>query len=205
MDRRRFLKELGLGSVGAASFAALANALAVPTRGDTGRHFHLLAVSAAGPEGGPKAPRNQIFVGGDGAFHPERAEASGGGFYVHFLFPGRIPLPGEFALPVIASGIWKAKRVVKYDETGFWGLQAGGNLTLVVDLTQQIPSRTVIAGALLEVFSNPPYAGLPTTDRRIGYTLSLPGTDFSKSGRVGPFAPLDPPLGVAAFTIAALR
>ncbi len=202
MDRRRFLRRLGLGSFGAVSLPALANTLAVPAWGDTHRNFHLLAVSAAGPEGGPRAPRNQIFMSGDGAFNPERAEALGGGFYVHFLFPGRIPLPGELALPIIASGTWKARRVVKYNEIGLWGLEAGGSLVMVVDLLQQIPSKRVIHGARLEVFSNPPFAGLQTDDRRVGYTLSLPGTDFAEGGRVGPFAPLDPPVGVTAFSIA---
>jgi hypothetical protein len=164
----------------------------------------MLAVSAAGPEGGPRVPRNQIFMSGDGAFDPDRREAQGGGFYVHFLFPGRVPLPGEVALPIIASGTWKARRVEKYDEVGLWGLEAGASLVMTIDLWRQIPTKTVIRDARLEIISIPPFAGLATNDSRVGYTLTIPGTEFAHGGPIGPFAPLDPPIGVAAFSIAAL-
>ena len=203
MKRRRFLRHLGLGSFGAAAPPVFANTLAVPPSGDAHRNFHLLAISAAGPEGGPAAPQHQLLMSGHGTFNPAGPEAIGGGFYVHFLFSGRAPFPGELALPVIASGTWRPKRVLSYRETVTWGLEAAGSLEMAVDLFQQIPSKTVISGTRLEILSNPPFAGLQIHDRRIGYTLST-GPDFSKGGRVGPFAPLDPPVGIAAFSVAPL-
>jgi hypothetical protein len=202
MERRRLLRYLGLGPFGAA-LPGLANTPAVPSSGGAHRNFHLLAISAAGPQGGPAAPQNQLLMSGHGTFNPAGPGATGGGFYVHFLFSGRAPFPGELALPVVASGTWRPRRVLGYWETATWGLEAAGSLEMAVDLFQQIPSKTVIAEMRLEILSNPPFAGLQIHDRRIGYTLSM-GRDFSKGGKFGPFAPLDPPVGIAAFSVAPL-
>jgi hypothetical protein len=216
MERRRFLRRLGFGALGAVSLPVLTTTPGIAGWKGPHRNFHLLAMSAAGPEGGPRAPRNQIFMSGDGSFNPEGAEVVGGGFYVHFLFPGRAPIPGELGLPIVASGTWKARRALRYEEVATWGVEAGGRLELIVDLFRQIPSKAVIHAAQLEIFSIPPFAfaGLEQgtqpslqrigANRRIGYTLSVPGTDFSLGGRLGPFGPLDPPVGVTAFSTALL-
>ncbi len=139
---------------------------------------------------------------GDGKFDPAKpgSEVGGGGWYVHFLFPSRNPLPGERPLTIVASGIWKARRLVCYKEIGTCGAEAGGVLEMEIDLRREIPTKAVTPEARVKVFCNIPPTGLYTGHEE-GFILSIPGTDFAPVRRPGPFDSLVPPRGLTAFSI----
>jgi hypothetical protein len=201
MDRRLLLKKLGLGSLILGSSSTSIDRFVLPAMAEAEINFHFLSMSVAGPEGTPKSPRHHNFMSGDGKFDPSRpgSRVVGGGSYVHWLFPGRNPLPGEPPLPVVASGTWRAARLVSYKEIGRFGVQAGGTLEMVADIFQVIPSKAVFRGARLTLICNLPPAGL-FTGHEEGYELSLPGTDYSPGGTLGTFHPIVPPTGLTAFS-----
>lgn len=203
IDRRELLRRLGLSSLALASLPALADAIATSASAQTRAtqvSFHFTGISGAGPRGTSAAPRNQIIMGGDGRFAPRAGgEATGGGVYAHYLFPGRNPNPGEPPLPLVGSGTWAAKTVVSYSQTGVWAFDAAGILEIVIDLFQELPAKRVIRNARLKLVSNVASAAL-TTGQTEGYTLSIPGTELATGATPGPLGHLDPPVGIAAFS-----
>lgn len=208
IDRRKFLKKAGLGSIALASLPALGNALAKPAWAKEGTNFHFLAFSATGPAGTPASPQHRIAMGGQGTFDPATpgSEVVGGGAYAHHLFPGANPPAGGTAVPIVASGTWKARRLVSYKQIGTWGVLAAGVLEMVIDLFSEIPSKATIRGARLKIACNIGPAGLVNPGEMEGFTLSVPGTDFFTGGTPGPFVPIFfsgapvPVLGITLFS-----
>jgi hypothetical protein len=190
VDRREFLRQAGLGTVAAGMLPALINAFASSASAQGQRGFAFLAVSAAGPAGTAAQPQHTIAMGGEGTFDPSRpgSRADGGGTFFHFTTPGTPPLP------VVGAGRWQARLLVNYREIGTYAGHAAGVADLVVDIFRQLPSPAVFRGALLTISCNIGAAGLQTGNIE-GYTLSIPGTEFSAGGTPGPFRPL-PPGGV---------
>jgi hypothetical protein len=181
IERREFLKKAGIGSAALASFPALADAAwADDDRRRRRRRFYFQAVSgqAATITGG-----DAILMSGCGSF--TRRSVEGGGEFVHFDGTA-IPSPDY-----IATGSWRATRLLSFEEIGTWGVGVAGILELGIKL---IPcDARVIRGATLKIVCNIGPAGLVTDPfQQEGFTLTVPG--------LTPFAPFTPPLGLTFFT-----
>jgi hypothetical protein len=135
LDRRTFLKRLGLGSVAAASFPGLLGAEAAFGAGPNGQHVYaFVAFSQAGaPAGGLTTPR--IGMNGEGTFDPHARWVKGGGTYQLFDQAHATPKP------LVAHGLWNAKDFVGYD-------------------TKSLPSYGEIQPAILELKAD--FEGLGT-------------------------------------------
>lgn len=221
IDRRRFLKKAGLGSLALASLPMLADTLAKPAWAQGRVNFHLICVSVAGPQGAqpagsPAAPQHWMVMAGQGDFDPSQAasKVSGGGFFLHHTFPGAAPPPGGTPLPVVASGMWGNGRLVSYRQVGTIGVQGAGVLEIVIDLFREVPSKAVIRGASLKIVCAVGAAGIVIPDELEGFTLRIPGTEFGAGGTPGPFAPVGgfptprgagqpgaPGIGITAFSL----
>jgi hypothetical protein len=195
MDRRELLRRAGLGSLAVAFAPKIVDALATPVWAQDRINYHFDSLSVAGPAGTPAAPQHTMIMAGQGSFDPRRvgSKADGGGFYVHYLFPGALPPPGGTPLPVVASGKWGNGRLVSYAHLGAFGVQELGVLVMVIDLFGEIPSKTVTRGATLKIACAVGAAGIPfPPGEREGFVLSVPGTDFAAGGKPGPFVPVGP-------------
>jgi hypothetical protein len=197
IDRRAFLKKAGIGSVALASLPVLADTLAKPAWAQGRVNFHLLSISVPGPQGAqppgsPGAPQHQLAMGGQGNFDPTQvaSKVSGGGYFVHWLFPGANPPPGGTPLTVVASGTWGNGRLVSYKQAGTIGVQAAGVLQMVIDMFREVPSKAVMRGASLKIVCAVGAAGIIIPGELEGFTLSVPGTEFSAGGNPGPFTPV---------------
>lgn len=221
VDRREFLKKAGLGSLAVASLPAVIDAMRAPAHAQGRINYHFMCDSVAGPQGAqppatPAAPQHHIIMAGQGDFDPSQAASrvSGGGFFLHYTFPGALPPPSGTPLPVAASGMWSNGRLVSYRQLGTMGVLGAGVLELVIDLFREVPSKAVLRGARLKVVCNLGPAGLIIPGELEGFTLNIPGTDFSAGGTLGPFTPVGgfpsprgagqsgaPGIGVTGFSI----
>lgn len=198
VDRREFLRKAGVGSVALASLPTLATVLAKPAWAQGGTNFTFLAVSRAGPAGTVAQPAHVLAMGGQGSFDPSKvgSHMAGGGLFNHWTAPAAAP-----PVPLIASGTWKARQLVSYKQIGTHGVAAAGILEMVVDIFRLVPSPATIRGATLKVVANLGPAGFVNPGEIVGYTLSIPGTDFFTGGTPGPFRPLPPDgVGIALFS-----
>jgi hypothetical protein len=181
IQRREFLKRAGAGSVGLAGLPALADAArADDERGRKRRRFYFQAVSgqAATISGG-----ESIIMSGCGSFTKRRVH--GGGEFVHFDGT-KIPSP-DF----IATGSWRASRLLSFEQIGTWGVGVAGILVMRIRLFPC--DAPVIRGATLEIVCNIGPAGLVTDPfQQEGFTLTVPG--------LAPFRAFTPNLGLTFFT-----
>ena len=181
IQRREFLKRAGAGSVGLAGLPALADAAwADDERGRKRRRFYFQAVSgqAATISGG-----ESIIMSGCGSFTKRRVH--GGGEFVHFDGT-KIPSP-DF----IATGSWRASRLLSFEQIGTWGVGVAGILAMRIRLFPC--DAPVIRGATLEIVCNIGPAGLVTDPfQQEGFTLTVPG--------LAPFRAFTPNLGLTFFT-----
>jgi hypothetical protein len=180
MDRQDFLKKAGVGSIGLASLGALAEVAWAEAGNDDGRtRFYFVALSgqASTLTGG-----EAIAMSGCGDFDHG---VKGGGEFVHF--DGRTIPSSHF----IATGSWKAKRVLSFNEIGTWGTLIAGILELEIDV---LPcDKPPIEGATLKIVCNLSPAGLINNPfQQEGYTLTVPG--------LAPFAPFTPNIGLTVFS-----
>jgi hypothetical protein len=182
MERKEFLKRAGAGAVVAASAPAFADVAWAHDDDDGDRrtrfYFQVVSGQASAINLG-----DSIVMSGCGSFHESKVR--GGGEFVHFdgtKIPSR-----DF----IATGSWKAKRVLSFQEIGMWGVAVAGILELRVNL---IPCEgRAIHGATLKVVCNIGPAGIVTSPfQQEGITLTVPG--------LAPFAPFTPNLGLTLFT-----
>lgn len=182
MDRREFLKTAGLGSLAITSLALAPQVFqSTSAAAAGGTNFHFVALSRGGTADGIE---HWIAMSGDGAIAP--GNAVGGGSFVHFDNASLIPRT------VLATGNWKAKRLVSFDLIGTWGVFGAGILEMDVRL---VPVGGRPVPALLKVVCNLGPAGI-FTGQDEGYSLSVPGAPFS------PFVPVVPALGLTVFTTA---
>jgi hypothetical protein len=181
MKRREFLKHAGQGTVALASAPALAHLLsqAVHAEGGTS-NYHLLAFSSAGVV---DSVDHRIAMVGDGLVTP--GGVTGGGAFVHFDNAPAVPKP------VIASGSWKAKRLLSFEEFGTWGTFLSAVVEMEINL---VPIGASPVAAVLKVVCNIGPAGIfvvpPSAE---GFTLTVGALTF---------VPLVPPLGLTLFTTA---
>jgi hypothetical protein len=181
LERREFLTRVGVGSAALASFPALAGTAWADDDRDRGRRrFYFQAVSgqAATISGG-----ESIVMSACGSFG--RRSARGGGEFVHFDGT-QIPSPN-----FIATGGWRATRVLSFEEIGTWGVGVAGILEMRIKLLP-CDART-IRDATLKIVCNIGPAGLNTQPfQQEGFTLTVPG--------LAPFSPFTPNLGLTLFT-----
>ena len=180
MNRRDFLKKAGLGSVALGSVPVLGEMLAIPALADSGvKTFHVAALGGGGTIG---TVVHTLVLAGDGRFSDGGIE--GGGVFNHVNLDPSLPIPK----PVLASGTWKAKRLVSFQSIGSSGETLAGILKMDIDVVRLIPSRAVFP-AHLQIVCNIPFAGL-FTGHPEGLTLTgLPVT----------FSPLNPTTGITIF------
>lgn len=194
VNRREFMRKVGAGSIALASMPALLDMLKQPALAQAERGYMFLAVSATAAPA-PPAPRHFIAMGGVGTFDPSKGPASpvtGGGSFFHWTAVATPPSP------LVGSGTWKARLLTSYREIGTYGGAASGIADFVIDIQRIRPSPASFRGAVLRVVCDLGPGGLVTGEIE-GYTLSIPGTEFSAGGTPGPFRQLSPNVGLTVF------
>ena len=190
MQRRDFLKKAGTGAIAVASLPAWVGALSrVASADGNEKGWHFVVVSHAG---------TKDLVALVGAGEVESDEVEGGGSFVHWD-ASAAGLPK----PILASGTWKAKRLISFervaDPTHKGGALAAGELKMRVRLFREIPSPAEIR-ATLKVVCNLGFAGLSVPGEEEGVTLAIPDTPFARGATPGPFEPFVPALGLTSIT-----
>ena len=169
IDRRRFLKHVGLGTVALASLPVLGRVLPVFADESGDRiEFTFAAQSKATIAG----ETHQLTMAGNGKFNTSQVE--GGGSFNHFRAVDGFPRP------LVAAGTWKAKRLVSWNSIGTFGVFAAGVLQLDVDLVREIPGPVVVP-AMLEVVCNIQAVPL-LTGKDEGFSLDVEGVSFEPQG-----------------------
>lgn len=195
VDRRAFLKELGLGSIALGSLPAMLGVLTPPAEAQMrGVNFHFVTVATAGSG----ANTHLLASFGQGHFEPRpgaRVQGTGGFFQFR---PAASP-----PFPLVGSGRWAARTLVSYKQLGTYGIAASGMAEIVADLYQEVPTQAVMRGAVLTIVCNIGAAGLMNPGEIEGVKWSIPGTDFSAGGNPGPFrqTPSGPPAGAFGLTV----
>ena len=176
INRKRFLRRAGLGSIALGAFPALAEAAPAAER-TFGRpiFFHYYAFSKAAVVAGVA---HAVAMSGGGKVTHNNVVASGS--YVHFDFAAPVPKP------VLSSGTWTAKRFLSLHLIGTWGDLAAGVLDIEIELHQDAPAAALIP-ATLEVVSNIGSANLFVPAKDIGFTLTIPGADYGAFKSFGAF------------------
>jgi hypothetical protein len=193
IDRREFLRKAGLGSIALASLPTLMDMFKLPALAQAERGVLFLAIDAAGT--------HRIAMGGAARFDPSKGPASpvaGGGSFFHFQAVGSPPLP------IVASGTWNARLLTSYKEVATYAGVAAGVGEFVIDIQRLRPSPALIRGAVLTVYCTLGPAGVTEaqTGGIEGYTLSIPGTEFSAGGTPGVFRQIPPGgLGLTVFLL----
>ncbi len=187
IDRREFLKKVGLGSLAAASLPAMANALARPVWAQgQARRFIFVAFSRAGIVEGVD---HQVAAQGEGWFKPDTGEVDASGSFLHFNDASPVP---KF---VINTGKWRATKILSYSKVfGTYGHIAASVLELRVDLFPDLGPVRKIEGATLRLICNIGPAGV-TTGEPEGYVLTVPGSGLP------PFRPLTPIVGITHISV----
>ena len=180
MERKEFLKRAGVGAVVLGSVPAFADVAWADDDDDDARRFYFQALSG---QASAVNLGETIVMGGCGSFRESKVR--GGGEFVHFdgtKIPSR-----DF----IATGSWKAKRVLSWQEIGTWGVAVAGILEMRVSL---IPCEgRAIRGATLNIVCNLGPAGIITSPfQQEGFTLTVPG--------LAPFRAFTPNVGLTLFT-----
>lgn len=178
VNRREFLHRVGAGSIAVASLPALMDMFKLPALAQAERGVVFLCVNAAGT--------HRIGMGGAARFDPSRGPGSpvtGGGSFFHWTASPTAPAP------LVASGTWNARLLTSYKEIATYAGVAAGVSEFVIDIERLRPSPALIRGGVLTVYCNLGPAGVTEaqTGGPEGYTLSIPGTDFSAGGNPGIF------------------
>jgi hypothetical protein len=180
VERKEFLKRAGVGAAVLSSAPVFADVAWADDDDDGGRrrfYFDALSGQARAVNLG-----ETIAMTGCGSFRESKVR--GGGEFVHFDGT-KIPSP-DF----IATGSWKARRVLSFQEIGTWGVAVAGILEMRVNL---IPCEGRAIRATLKVVCNLGPAGIVTSPfQQEGFTLTVPG--------LAPFAPFTPNVGLTLFT-----
>lgn len=196
VNRREFLHKVGAGSIALASLPALMDMFKLPALAQAERGVFFLCVNAAGTP-----PAHLIAMGGAAKFDPSRGPGSpvtGGGSFFHWTPSATTPMP------LVASGNWKARLLTSYKELATYGGGAAGVGEFVIDMQRLRPTPALIRGAVLTVYCTLGPAGVTAaqTGGIEGYTLSIPGTEFSAGGNPGIFRQIPPGgVGVTIFLL----
>ena len=189
VNRREFLHKVGAGSIALASLPALMDMFKQPAlaqMAQSERGFLFLCVNAAGTP-----PAHLMGIGGVARYDPSKGPGSpvtGGGSFFHWTPSATAPAP------LVASGNWKARLLTSYKEIATYAGVAAGVSEFVIDMQRLRPSPALIRGAVLTIYCNlgPAGVGAAQTGGIEGYTLSIPGTEFSAGGNPGIFRQIPP-------------
>jgi len=164
IDRRKFLKNAGLGSVALATLPSLGQALAANTGSSNKTNWVVAAIE----------PGDTV----DGIAYTMAFEGCG------FVSPGTVVGQGSFvefdnlsAVPhtILASGTWQAMSLVSTTFIGKYGSLAAGVIEMVIQLFEDLPiPRVIVNGVFLHITCNIPAAGLFNGDEEEGYELTIP-------------------------------
>src|SRR6266404_2195692 len=169
MNRRKWLKRVGLGSVALASLPTIVTRRATPAWADSGpMNFHFSATSYI--------PReiDRLVIAGSGSF--TSAQVEGEGSFAHY--DGSMPGPNNIRFNF--TGTWKATRLVSFDLLGTYATDAAGNNTLaagklVMEIDLVRPGTPSRVPSLLTLVSNlGPADFMPDTGEPDGVTLLAP-------------------------------
>ncbi len=186
INRRRFLKTAGLGSMALAASQGLGHLLATPVMadGDKRTGFQFVSMSDGGVDA--DGVHHRIFMTGAGKFNDR--QAVGGGFFSHLNAAA-----ASVADELLASGAWKAGRVLSFTPTDDPRNPYGFNLSAVLELSARLfPEGGPHGGipAVLTVVCNIPtvegpiFTGFPEgffldIDDGVSFApISFPGTSF---------------------------
>lgn len=189
VDRREFLKRIGLGSLAMAPLSKLIDSLARPAWGQaprTARAFQFVAFSRAATI---DRVVHQVAMNGEGKFDPQSGWVEGGGGFQHFDDASVTPKT------LINTGRWRARKILKYEkQVGTYGRIAASVLEMEVDLLPDLGPVRRIEGVNLRIICNIGAAGLMTGEPE-GYVLTVPGVPF------GAFRPLSPVIGLTHISV----
>lgn len=182
MNRRKFLQRAAVGSAALGSFAMLGGStLAADGRK---KNYHFVVAST---DGGSE----RLILSGDGTFDSD--DVDGGGSFDHFRTVPPLPFP------VIATGTWKAKRLVSFtlatthlasNPEGRHGVYQAGVLDLTADFHPV--GMEPIKNVPIEVVCNLGPAGASTPGKDEGVYVTFPGPHK--------FEPTTPTTGVTIFS-----
>ena len=174
MNRRRFIKSLGIGSVLLTPLTTLATSAPAVSR-RVG--FRFVSNSRTPIVGGV---RYLAQFNGDGKITDSDVE--GGGRFNLVIDTSPVPKT------IVASGTWKAKRLMSFNLIGTYGAIAAGILEMKVDL---VPDGGSVVEATLRLACDLAAAGLDSGEEE-GFVLDIPGTQFTVGGTFGPYQPWHP-------------
>lgn len=177
MNRRQFFKSLGIGSV---LLTALTTLVTSASAASPPMGFRFVSNSRTATVGGV---RYLAQFNGNGKITDSNVEG-GGNFNIVI---DTSPVPKK----IVASGTWKAKRLMSFKLIGTYGSIAAGILEMKVDL---VPSEGPVVEATLRVVCDLAAAGLDSGEEE-GFVLDIPGTQFTVGGTFGPFEPFHPVVG----------
>jgi hypothetical protein len=192
LDRRKFLKHAGTGTVALAGAPVLAGLGASPAVADEERGgigFFFAALSSAGAIHDPTSS-DAFLMQGCGHFGEHSGHISGNGFFVHY--DGSSPLKPK---PIKATGLWEARRLVSFDPGPAFGVQLTGIMVADVKLFRQSPPPEAVIPAQLTVVCNSPAIPFFTGEEE-GFRLVVGNLTF---------LPLKPTIGVSGFDDQTLR
>ena len=86
-------------------------------------------------------------------------------------------LSGVVPRTILASGTWKATRLISTTVIGTWGSLAAGIIEMEIELVEDFPiPGVVVPGAMLHITCNIPAAGLFNGDEEEGFELTIPNS-----------------------------
>lgn len=172
INRRRFLKDAGLGSVALASLPALGRALAADQGNANTTNWIFAAIELANTVNGI-----QYTVAMEGHGFVNLGTAVGQGSFVEFDNLSLVPHT------ILASGTWKVTGLTSANVIGTYGSLAAGIIALDIELVEDLPiPGVVVSGVTLQITCNIPAAALFTGEDE-GYVLTIPDSPS------GPFIP----------------
>jgi hypothetical protein len=168
MDRRKFVKHAGLGTLGLGGLAVTPVALAGGRKGDGHQHFSL--VSLSGTSAAEAGFDHVMLLEGLASFKAKNGhvDREGGGNFAHIRFTPAFPMGQQ----LLASGTWEPTGFVSYTST----LPDYGRVrpsVIVVTVALHPDAGGSFEGTLL-VACNVGFAGL-LTGQPEGFKLNLPG------------------------------
>lgn len=166
IDRRDFVRKAAVGSVAVAVSPSLVNAFAGSARADDDEGEHdrgwwFTAVSRVGETA------DLVVMTGCGGFSED--DIDGGGSFLHFK--GGTGPPAD----IVATGTWRARRLLDFSEVGEWGQLISGVLDADIRLR---PVRGSRVPATLKIVCNLAPANLQTGLPE-GYFLTVGDATFS--------------------------
>jgi hypothetical protein len=188
MNRREWLKRIGLGSLALTSLPTILTGRATPAWADSGTtmNFHFSAISQRpGFQGPDQRFGDRLVMAGSGKFTVQHGKkhgrVKGQGSFAHY--DATLP-PGQNIVSFF-TGTWQTTGFVSFDLFGLYGTDSEGNNTLaagllVMDIVLVRPGTPTRVPSLLALVSTLPPAGLP----------NIPST-FVLDGIPSPFNVLD--------------